>query len=86
VNVDASLIEEHMPVLDADGKEVATVDAVEGDFLKFTKDEVGEHHWIDFSFVERVDDAVHLNVEEEELKSLWVSTSPWEDGEISAGH
>ena len=42
----ASQIREHMPVLCADGNEHGQVDRIDGDYIKLTKDDSGQHHWL----------------------------------------
>lgn len=59
---DASSIQKHMEVRDSDGAHVGTVDGVDGDRIKLTRNDSpdGEHHYVDISSVERVDAHVHL--------------------------
>ena len=59
---DASNIEKHMEVLASDGSHVGTVDGVEGDRIKLTRNDSpdGEHHYVDIGSVGRVDAHVHL--------------------------
>lgn len=59
----ASDVKEHMEVLDSDGQHVGTVDRVEGDEIKLTKNDAadGEHHFVPLDWVERIDGSVHLN-------------------------
>lgn len=61
--VDASAIRAQMPVIGSDGEHVGTVDGVEGDRIKLTRADSanGEHHYIPFAEVARVDDRVHLS-------------------------
>ena len=61
--VDASAIRAHMPVIGSDGEHVGTVDGVEGDRIKLTRNDSadGEHHYIPFAEIARVDDRVHLS-------------------------
>ncbi|MEF2277770.1 DUF2171 domain-containing protein [Deinococcus sp. YIM 134068] len=57
---------EHMQVKDTNGEHVGTVDKLEGDQLKLTKNDSpdGQHHYVPLSQVESMDDvAVYLNVE-----------------------
>ena len=61
---DRSKIKEHAKVIGADGVPVGTVDRVEGDRLKLTKDSSGEgshkghHHFIPMALVADVDEGV----------------------------
>lgn len=59
---DSSGIQKHMEVRASDGSHVGTVDGVEGDRIKLTRNDSpdGEHHYIDLGSVERVDEHVHL--------------------------
>src|SRR5262249_34168489 len=57
--MDASQIKEHMDVVSSDNQHVGTVDNVEGQKLKLTRKDPsagGEHHYIDLSMVNSVQD------------------------------
>jgi len=61
-------IREHMEVIGADGVHVGTVDKVEGNRIKLTKDDSGEggheghHHFLDMGLVAEVEgDQVRLS-------------------------
>ncbi len=65
---DASSIREHMEVIGADGVHVGTVDKIEGDRIKLTKQDSGEgsheghHHFLPLSLVADVEgDTVRLS-------------------------
>ena len=68
----ASQIREHMDVVGSDGQHVGTVDRVEGDRIKLTKDDPqsqGQHHYIPLSSVASVeDDEVQLNMSAQEAR------------------
>ena len=60
---DASNIREYMEVLGPEGRHVGTVDKVEGDRIKLTKNDPaadGEHHYVGLDQVASVDTAVRL--------------------------
>ncbi|HEV7437614.1 MAG TPA: DUF2171 domain-containing protein [Pseudorhizobium sp.] len=66
--VDAGLIKEHAKVVGADGARVGTVDRVDGNRIKLTKDDSGEgshrghHHFIPLSLVADIEgDTVRLS-------------------------
>lgn len=70
------LITPHMPVVGREESVVGLVDHVEGtDFIKLTKDERGEHHYIPLTWVSSVDDKVHIDRSLADIKREW-STSP----------
>ncbi|WP_255578973.1 DUF2171 domain-containing protein [Deinococcus sp. RIT780] len=57
---------EHLQVKDVNGEHVGTVDHLDGERVKLTKNDSvdGQHHYVDLAQVESVDDvAVYLNVE-----------------------
>ena len=57
---DLSQVREHMEVIGADGVHIGTVDAVEGDRIKLTKQDSGSHsghhHYISAGLVAAVDE------------------------------
>ncbi|MDP9370976.1 MAG: DUF2171 domain-containing protein [Chloroflexota bacterium] len=66
-----------MPVVDASGTSVGTVDHLDpGNTIKLTKDAQGQHHWIPLQWVTRVDQHVHLNLPAEEVRLVWSSIPP----------
>ena len=67
----ASKIREHMPVVCSNGGQFATVDHVDGDRIKLTKDEQGKHHWIPLSWVTRVDEHVHVDRPGDQAMREW---------------
>ena len=68
----ASQIREHMEVVGSDGQHVGTVDRVEGDRIKLTKNDPqaqGQHHYIPLNSVESVEqDEVRLNLSADEAR------------------
>lgn len=68
----ASEIREHMEVIGSDGQHVGTVDKVEGDRIKLTKNDPqaqGQHHYIPLSAVASVEgDEVELNMSADEAR------------------
>ena len=68
-------IREHMPVICSEGGQFATVDRVEGNAIKLTKDNTGEHHYIPTDWVERVDAHVHIDRPGKQAMREW-STTP----------
>jgi hypothetical protein len=55
---DKSLIKEHAEIVGACGNHVGTVDGMEGDFIKLTRDDSvdGQHHYLPVSAVADVED------------------------------
>ena len=67
-------IKEHMDVIAADGETVGAVDHLEGqDQIKLTKSgsSDGQHHFIPLSWVDHVDQHVHLNKNAQDVMSGW---------------
>ena len=68
-------IREHMKVMGSDRQPVGTVDHVEGERIKLTKNDPqagGEHHYIPADWVERVDgEQVYLRQKAQEARKQW---------------
>ncbi len=56
--VDLTQIKEHADVIGADGVHVGTVDHVDGDRIKLTKNDSGDksHHWISKGLIAAIDE------------------------------
>ena len=68
-------IREHMEVVGSDGNHIGTVDHLEGeDRIKLTRDDSadGQHHYIPTSWVEKVDETVHLSMPADEVIDTFV--------------
>lgn len=70
-------IAEDMEVVGSDGEHVGTVDRVEGDNIKLTRNDPeagGEHHFLSVDMVDSVEnDTVTLNATATEAKAMWQS-------------
>ena len=71
-----SQIREHMPVVCSNNKQFGTVDHLEGNTIKLTKDQSGQHHWIPTSWVQSVDDKVHVDRPGDQAMREWMATPP----------
>jgi hypothetical protein len=69
-------IREHMPVVCSNNNQFGTVDRVDGDSIKLTKDKSGQHHWIPTSWVTSVDDKVHVDRPGEQAMREWMTSAP----------
>lgn len=69
-------IREHMPVVCSNNMQFATVDKVEGDQIKLTKDASGQHHYIPASWVKTVDDQVHVDRPGDQAMREWKAAAP----------
>jgi hypothetical protein len=71
------LIKENMPVVGPDNDPIAVVDHLEGtDVIKLTKDRDGQHHYIPLTWVDSVDDKVHLDRTADQVLKEWSKTPP----------
>ncbi len=71
---DTTAIREHMEVLGSDGGHVGKVDHVRGSEIELAKLDFGsglKHHLIPVSWVERVDEHVHLTLTKDQAKAQW---------------
>ena len=73
---DTSKIKEHMAVVCSNGDQFATVDHMDGAYVKLTKDQQGQHHWIPTSWVTRVDDKVHVDRPGRQAMKEWFTSPP----------
>jgi hypothetical protein len=67
-------IKEHLEVVGSDGGHVGKVDHVHGGEIELAKFDWGsgmKHHLIPISWVDHVDDHVHLNVTKDQAKASW---------------
>ncbi len=63
-----------MEVVGSDGKHVGTVDKIEGDRLKLTRndpDAMGEHHYLRLEAISSVTDVVTLTMTAADAKRQW---------------
>ena len=65
-----------MPVVCSNNGQFATVDHVDGDYVKLTRDESGRHHWIPAAWVTSVDDKVHVDRPGDQAMREWSTTPP----------
>jgi hypothetical protein len=70
-------VKEQMEVVGCCGGRVGTVDHVEGNAIKLTKNGSpdGDHHYIPAGWVEKVDDKVHLSKNSEQAQAGWKATA-----------
>ncbi len=78
-------LRDHMPVVCSDGGQFATVDHMDGDSIKLTKDDQGQHHWIPMDWVTRVDQHVHVDRPGDQAMRDWSSTAPTSDMTSTGG-
>jgi len=71
---DTSGIREHMEIIGSDGRHVGRVDHVRGDEIELAKFDFGaglKHHMIPKTWIDHVDEHVHLNLTSEQAKAQW---------------
>jgi hypothetical protein len=72
--IDPSRIGESMEVVGSDGKHVGRVDHIEDTAIELSRFDVqgmGKHHLIPLSWIEYVDDKVHLALARDEAEQRW---------------
>jgi hypothetical protein len=69
---------EHMPVVCSENGQFGTVDRVEGQAIKLTRDKEGQHHWIPTNWVTNVDDKVHVDRPGRQAMQEWSTAAPSE--------
>jgi hypothetical protein len=78
-----SNIREHMPVVCSNDGQFGTVDHVDGDHVKLTRDDKGKHHWIPAAWVTSVDDKVHVDRPGDQAMREWLTSPPQGAGRAS---
>jgi hypothetical protein len=71
-----SKIRDHMPVVCSNGGQFGVVDHLDGEYIKLTKDDQGQHHWIPLAWVTRVDEHVHVDRPGEQAMQEWSTSNP----------
>jgi hypothetical protein len=75
--MNASQIKDHMPVVCSKNGQFAVVDHMEGnDTIKLARDAKGQHHYIPLSWVQSVDDKVHIDRTGDEAMRDWSTKAP----------
>lgn len=72
--IETNSIREHMEVIGSDGGHVGRVDHCDGAEIELAKLDLAggfKHHMIPVSWVERVDEHVHLNLTTDQAKAQW---------------
>jgi hypothetical protein len=71
-------IRHHMPVLGSNGQQIGVVDHIdEGETIKLTKDQSGQHHWVPFSWVSSVNNnEVRLDQPANQVMQNWTGSQP----------
>lgn len=76
VILDTTRTKEHMPVVCSNNGQFGTVDHMDGNYIKLTKDNQGKHHWIPTSWVTQVDEHVHVDRPGEQAMREWSDEKP----------
>lgn len=69
--IDTNKIKPHAQVVGMDNQVIGSVDNIQGDKLKLTRDDQGQHHLIPLDWVDSVDDKVHVKKNADEVKKSW---------------
>jgi len=69
-------VKEHMPVVCSNNRRFGTVDRIECETIKLSKDQSGQHHWIPTEWVTQVDDKVHVDRPGDQAMREWMTSPP----------
>ena len=70
------LIKPHMAIVCSDDKQFATVDGVDANAIKVTRDQAGKHHYIPLTWITSVDDRVHIDRPGSKAMADWLDNPP----------
>lgn len=76
---DTGHIREHMEVVGSCGRHVGTVDHLDGESIKLTRndpDAGGMHHWVPLTWIDHVGEKVNLKVDCDRAKQEWYDSAP----------
>jgi len=75
--IEPNTIKADMPVVCSENGQFAVVDHMEGETaIKLKRDKTGEHHYIPLSWVDAVDDKVHINRPGDQAMRDWSKAAP----------
>lgn len=64
-------IQKHMNVVSVKNEPLGMVDHVLGSTLKLARDVVGQHHYVPLTWIDRVDEVVHLKRTAADIERMW---------------
>jgi len=69
--INPSQIQKHMTVVSSRNEPLGSVDHIQGSSVKLVRDVLGQHHFVPISWIERIDDKIHLKRSAQEVERLW---------------
>jgi len=69
--INPTQIQKHMDVVSSRNEPLGSVDHVQGSSVKLVRDAVGQHHFVPITWIESIDDKIHLARSAEEVERLW---------------
>ncbi|RYE53268.1 MAG: DUF2171 domain-containing protein [Hyphomicrobiales bacterium] len=82
--INVSEIKEHQEVIGSDGGHVGRVDHVRNGEIELAKLDLGggfKHHMIPVTWIDHIDEKVHLTITKDEAKSRWTEKGSDDPGE-----
>jgi hypothetical protein len=64
-------IQKHMDVVSSKSEPLGMVDHIDGSTLKLARDVVGQHHFVPLTWVDFIDEKIHLKRSAAEVERLW---------------
>ena len=71
--INPTQIQKHMDVVSSQDEPLGMVDHILGSNLKLARDVVGQHHFVPISWIERIDDKIHLARTANDVERLWAN-------------
>jgi hypothetical protein len=69
--INPTRIQKHMDVVSSKNEPLGMVDHILGANLKLARDVVGQHHYVPMSWIDHIDDKVHLALTANDVERLW---------------
>lgn len=68
-------IQKHMDVVSSKHEPLGVVDHVAGTDLKLSRDVVGQHHFVPLTWIDYIDEKIHLKRSAKDVERLWAGES-----------
>jgi hypothetical protein len=68
-------IQKHMDVVSSKSEPLGMVDHVAGTDLKLARDVVGQHHFVPLTWIDYIDEKIHLKRPAKDVERLWAGES-----------
>ena len=69
--INPAKIQKHMNVVSVENEPLGMVDHILGSNLKLARDVVGQHHFVPLTWIDHIDDKIHLALRADDVQRMW---------------